>query len=375
MDPKKDFTVERLPGSLAKIRGELSYAELEKERARAVRELGRRIRVDGFRAGRAPEAIIVRQVGEAAILANAAERALAAAYPKILAAHELDAIGEPKTEIESLAPGQPFRFTITAAIMPAIELPDYAKIARELNKEKGEATITDDEVERQIKDILRQKAAYERLQQKAAAGIQETHTHADGSVHEGPAHDESGQSLPDPDLVIPELTDEVARSLGQPGQFADAADLKAKLREHLSIEKTREEAAKHRAALTDSVIAGSRFELPQVLIDAEIRQMFAQMEEDIKRAGLKVEDYFAHMKKTREDLQREWAPAADKRARLQLVLNEIAKQEDIKPDPTEVAAETKRLLEQYKDADAGRVAVYVASVLQNEAVMKFLESR
>ena len=115
--------------------------------------------------------------------------------------------------------------------------------------------------------------------------------------------------------------------------------------------------------------------LPQVLVESELGAMMAQMEEDIKRAGLSVEDYLSHMKKTREDLMKEWSPTAEKRARLQLVLNEIAKKESILPEKEALENEVKHLMEHYKNADETRVRVYVASVMQNEAVMKFLESR
>jgi FKBP-type peptidyl-prolyl cis-trans isomerase (trigger factor) len=231
-------------------------------------------------------------------------------------------------------------------------------------------------VEEQIKTILRSRADYERLQKKAAAGEKESHTHADGTVHEGPAHDEHGQPLTElNDLEIPELTDELVKTLGMPGQFEDVAGFKAKIKEHLGIEKKREVEAKHRAALTDKIIEGSTFELPDILMESEMAQMFGQMEEEIKRAGLSVEDYLKHMKKTRDDLKKEWSPVASKRARLQLVLNEIAKLEKIEPDQVALEAETKQLMDQHKNADPIRVRVYVASVLQNEAVMKFLESR
>ena len=78
--------------------------------------------------------------------------------------------------------------------------------------------------------------------------------------------------------------------------------------------------------------------------------------------------------KTKEDLATEWTPAAETRAKLQLVLNEIARAEDIKPDPQEVETQTAQLKEQFKDADEHRVRLYVASMLINEAVMKYLES-
>ncbi len=376
MNFKKDFQVEPLPGSMVKITGEIPYEELEKHRAKAIKELGQNLKVDGFRPGHVPEAVVMQKVGEMALLTEMAERALASTYPEILKAHEIDPIGRPEIQITKIAAQNPLGFVATVAVLPEITLPDYKKLARAENASESEVNVTDEDVDKQVQDILRQKAAYERLQKKAAAGETETHTHADGTVHEGPAHDEEGKPIEDiNDLKIPELTDEVVKTLGAPGQFESVADFKTKLREHLEIEKKREAEAKHRASLTDKIIDASVFELPTVLVDAEIGQMFAQMEEDIKRAGLSVDDYLNHMKKTRDDLKKEWTPTAEKRARLQLVLNEIAKKESILPEKEAIDNEVKHLLEHYKNADETRVRIYVASVLQNEAVMKFLESR
>ncbi len=375
MDFIKKFSVTKEANSQVKIEGEIPFEELQKHRAPSVKALGKSIKIDGFREGHVPENIIVSKVGEMAILSEMAERAISATYPEIVKEHNLEAIGYPKIEITKIAPENPLGFKATVAVLPEISLADYKKIAKDTNKNKGEVTITDEELEEQIKNILRQKAAYERLQKKAAAGEKETHTHADGTVHEGPAHDEEGKPIEDiNDLPIPELTDDLVKTLGNPGQFENVEDFKTKLREHFGIEKTREAEAKHRANLTDKIIEDSKFELPQILIDTEIAQMFSQMEEDIQRAGLKIDDYLSHVKKTREDLKTEWTPAAEKRARLQLVLNEIAKKENITPDEEALNAEVKHLLEHYKNADPARVKIYVASVLQNEAVMKFLET-
>lgn len=376
MNFKKDFQVEKLPGSMVKITGEIPYEELEKHRAKSIKELGQNLKVDGFRPGHVPEAVVVQKVGEMPLLTEMAERALASAYPEILKAHDIDPIGRPEIQITKIAAQNPLGFTATVAVLPEIKLPDYQKLAREQNAKKSDITVTDEDVNKQAADILRQKAAYERLQKKAAAGEKQTHTHADGTVHEGPDHDDEGKPLEDiNDLKIPELTDDVVKTLGAPGQFENVADFKAKLREHLEIEKKREAEAKHRATLTDKIIENSSFELPKILVDSELGQMFGQMEEDIKRAGLSVDDYLTHMKKTRDDLEKEWAPTAEKRARLQLVLNEIAKKESILPEKETIENEVKHLLEHYKNADETRVRIYVASVLQNEAVMKFLENQ
>ena len=87
-----------------------------------------------------------------------------------------------------------------------------------------------------------------------------------------------------------------------------------------------------------------------------------------------MEDYLGHINKTKDDLKKDWTPSAEKRAKLQLVLNEIAKKEKVSPDQSRLDTEVDQLMTQYKDADEKRVRVYVASVLQNEEVMKKLEA-
>jgi len=418
MDFVKDFTVTKEPDSQVKIEGEIPFANLVAERSAALKKLGGDVEIDGFRKGHVPEAELVKRIGEMNILSEMAERALAKVYPEIAKQHKLDIIGYPQVNITKIAADNPLGFTLTVAVLPEISLPNYKKLAGEINQTKASAEVTDEDVEKQIKDILRQKIAYERLQEKAAkkakaestdvgdlsasndgqAGTTDLptpetvekeaetpaqlpdsdesetkagqHTHADGTVHDGPAHAEP-EAVKDEEL--PELTDEYVKEFGQPGQFSSVEDFKTKIREHLAIEKEREVTANHRAKVTDTIIEATEMELPQVLVDSEIGQMWAQMEEDLKRANLKMDDYLGHIKKTKEELASEWKPAAEKRARLQLVLNEIAKAEEVKPDQGLVDTQVDQLKEQYKDADEARVRVYVESVLTNEAVMKLLE--
>ncbi len=355
---KTAFVIENLPDSQVKIFGELPYVELESERTAAVVSLGRNVEIAGFRKGHIPKNVLEKHIGEITIMAEMAERAIAHAYPHILEQNGIEAIGHPIIEITKIAPQNPLGFSAIVAVIPTFALPDYGTLAKEINKNRESDAVTDEKVSEKINDILKQKAAYDRLQAKAAVSDEEAiQTEEDLNK-----------------LVIPELTDEVAQSLGQPGQFIGADDLKAKLREHLELEKKQEVAAKHRADITDQVIDATSIALPKILIDSEINQMFAQMQEDLDRANLKMEDYFKHIGKTKEEMATEWEPAATKRAKLQLVLNEIAKAEKLSPDIELVNTQTKELLERFKDADEHRVRIYVASVLLNEAVMKKLEA-
>lgn len=379
MDFVSQFKITKEPGSQIKIEGEIPFSELQKHREKAIKHLGKNMELQGFRKGNIPAKMVEAQVGPLAVLEEQAERALALSYPEALKHHKIDALGYPQITLTKIAEGNPLCFTAIVAVLPDITLPDFKKIAQDTNKTKESDEVTEEEVSQQIKDILRQKLAYERLQGKAA----QTHTHEDGTVHEGASHDtnededkahvhEEVKAVQDTEL--PELTDAYVATLGTAGQFTTVADFKTKIKEHLAVEKKQQVHGAHRAKITDKIIEETIVELPKVLIDSEIEQMFGQMKEDLDRAHLKIDDYLGHIKKTKEELHQEWMPAAEKRAKLQLVLNEIAKKDDVKPDQAQLDEQVDQLLSQYKDADEMRVRVYVTSVMTNEAVMKMLEN-
>ncbi|MFC1775564.1 hypothetical protein ACFLY0_01860, partial [Patescibacteria group bacterium] len=80
-----------------------------------------------------------------------------------------------------------------------------------------------------------------------------------------------------------------------------------------------------------------------------------------------------HIKKTEEDLKKEWRTDAEKRAKTQLVLNKIAVEEKIVPEKEKIDHEVKHLMEHYKDADENAARSYVETILTNELVFQFLE--
>ncbi|MCD5381036.1 MAG: hypothetical protein LR008_00485 [Candidatus Pacebacteria bacterium] len=373
VDFKTAFKVEELPDSKIKISGELPYAELQSERNAALVALGKNVELDGFRKGNVPTPVLEKHLGEMTILGEMAERAIAHSYPHIVEENKLEVIGQPQIEVKKLAPDNPLEFSITVAVIPTFEVPDYVKIAKDINKDRPADEVTDEEVDEKVKEIQKQKVAYERMQELSKKNDEAKDGEADLPTPESEAT--KAEEAEKEAAPLPELTDEYAKTLGQPGQFETVADFKAKLKEHIEIEKKQENAAKHRATITDAIIEKTEITLPQILIDSEINQMFSQMQEDLKRSELKMDDYLTHIKKTKEDLVAEWTPAAEKRAQLQLVLNEIAKKEGMTPDADELKKQTEELMERFKDADEHRVQLYVASVLLNEKVMKLLEEK
>ena len=357
---------EKKPHSLATITVEVPEETLLSHRAFALESLKKNIKLDGFRQGHVPEKIIVEKLGEMAILTEAAEITISHLYPHILEDEKLDPIGSPKVTITKLAAGNPLHFTLEVSLIPEVILPDYLALAKDENKKRESVEITAKDVDEAIERVLRQKVAYDRIQEKARKRAEAT---------------DSGLTLPTPEtaeepeedyskLPLPELTDDLAKTLGN---FSSIAEFREQLTAHLTKEKTEETYSKHRAALTDAIIDKTTIDLPEILTESELSQMFSEMEADITRAGLQMEDYLEHVKKTRDDLKKEWTPMAEKRAKLQLVLNEIARKEEVVPDQIAVEREISSLMERFKDADRERATIYVETV-RNEAVMQKLES-
>jgi len=371
-DLTKGFAVTKNPKSTVTITGEIPFAILETERSHALKDLGKAIELKGFRRGHVPEAMLAKHVGEMVLLQEMAERTLRHFYGHILEEHKLDAIGRPDIAITKLAPGNPFGFTITLAVLPEVTLPDYKKIAKGINASKEAQTLAEKDIIEAIERIQRQKLSYERIQEKARRRQIAEEAKKNGLTLPTPETIADNAEEDISKLPLPELTDEYVKTLGA---FDTVEAFKKQVTEHLEKEKKEEAMSTHRARLTEALIGGSTIDLAEVLIQSEIGQMFGQMEEELKRAGLTVDGYLEHMKKTRDDMVKEWTPTAEKRAQTQLILNEIAKKESLSPKTEDIERDMQPLLSAYKDADPVRVRIYVASMLQNNEVMTFLESQ
>jgi len=363
---KDAFKVKTLPKSQVEIEGELSYEELKSERTQALTSLGKNIKLDGFRQGHVPAPVLEKHLGEMVILEEMARLAIAHAYPMIVEELELKVIGQPEIKITKLAPNNPLGLSIIVSAVPEIKLPDYKSISKEINKKKPDDKVSDEELGDKIKEIQKQKHDYDRLQNSTEKTDGSSPKSKDGESVESKKENGNNDELP-------ELTDEYVKTLGQPGQFNSVEDFKAKLREHLEIEKKRDNASSHRAKIIESVLEKTDLEIPQILTDYELNQMLAQLESDLERGDVKMEDYLTHIKKTKDDLKKEWLPSAEKRAKSQLILNEIAKVERITPDQDELKKQTSEILKLHTDATREAVESYVANIMINDLVMKFLE--
>ncbi len=337
-----NLKVEKLPQAEVKIIGEITLEALAHYREHALEHFKAELELPGFRKGHVPEKTIIERVGELALLEEAGEQALEAAYPAILSEVKEDIIGTPKVEITKLALGSPLSFSITASLFPTFELPDYKKLAKAESTKKEKIEVTDTEVEEGIMTIRRMREQ----------------------------QGKEGEKIEDKDL--PKLTDDMVKDFGK---FENIADFKNKMRESIQKEKGLRVKEKHRLAIVKAIIEKTELTLPRIIIDSELSRMLAQMQDDVERMGINMADYLARIKKTEADLRKEWENDAIERAKMELILDKIAKEEKIEAPQEEVETEVKHLLEHYQDADPVRAASYFSHVIKNEKVFQFLESQ
>src|SRR3989338_3577779 len=127
--------VNKLPKSEVEIEGELPVEIFESYFAPALKKLGGDLEVPGFRKGKAPENILLANLGEMKILEEMAALAFGEHYPKILEENKIEAIGRPEIAITKLARNNPLGFKIKTAVLPEVKLPDYKKIAKRVRGE------------------------------------------------------------------------------------------------------------------------------------------------------------------------------------------------------------------------------------------------
>ncbi len=338
----------KLPKSEIQLDIVVDEKAFEAYREKGFKSIQQVVEIDGFRKGNAPEDMIIKKYGEMAILEEMANIALRDAYVEAIKEHKFNPIADPKVTITKLAKGNPLELTMIVPIIPEVELPSYKNIAKE--------AVVDEKIEVTDKDI---DDVVEEL--RKGRSHQHAHDHAD---HEGHDH-------PHEEVALPELNDEFAQGFGD--DFKTLNDLRTKIGENMKLEKEQKLREKRRALIMEKLIAETKTELPDAIIETELSNMISQMKADVTRYGGTWEDYLTHSKKTEEEMKASWRTDAGKRAMSQLVLHKIAEAEKLIATEQEVEVELVRLMAQMQDVDEERAKGYLYQALTNEKVLKFLE--
>lgn len=302
---------------------------------KALKEFVKEAEIEGFRKGNAPEAMVKERVGEFRLFEDATQRAIQEIIPTIMLEEKIDAITMPHIHLTKIALNSPVEFKMHFYVMPTIDLGDYKKIAKGIKKENLE--LKTEEVDGYIDQILNARAT----------------------------KNDAGES------IKPELTDDFVKVLGD---FKDVSDFRARLTENMKAEKEVQSSQKRRLEIIEEIIKQTEIKLPEILVEEEQHKMLDEFRGRVESMKMNFEEYLGAIKKTEQELMNEWKEDAIKRAKMNVILPQIASKEDIKPKEEDILNEISHLKEHYKDIDENRARVYVAGVLTNEAVFKFLET-
>ncbi len=322
------------------------------------------VEIDGFRKGNASEDAIVKKYGDMIILEEMANIAMREAYVEAVKEHKFQPVADPKVTITKLAKGNPLELTMVVPVIPEVALPSYKKLAKEVTiDEKIEVTDKD------IDDVI------EELRKGRAHQHEHGHDGHDHSGHDHSAHSHEGHDHKEGDekkeVALPELNDEFAQSFGP--DFKSLVDLRTKVSENMKLEKEQKLREKRRSAIMEKLIAETKAELPEAIIETELENMLSQMKGDITRYGGTWEEYLTHSKKTEDEIKTSWRDDAVKRSMSQIILHKIADAEKLQATTEEIEVELVRLLASMQDVDEERAKSYLYQALTNEKVLKFLE--
>lgn len=352
-----NIKVTKLPHSEVEIEGEILADELARTRKEAIKQLSADANIPGFRKGHIPESVLVSRLGEVAILEEAAEIALSHHYGHIVIDHNINVIGRPQITLTKVAPNNPLGFKIRVAVFPEVKMPAYKQIAKDVMKVEEKIEVTENEVDEVLKQIRREKA------KKDGIKIEDAAPTGDKSVDE--------KNMKEADKNLPELTDEYILSLGT--DMRTVVDIRKRAHEHIMQDKKMKAQDKKRLQIGEKLVADSEMDLPEILVESELNKMKHQFESDLSRMGLDLKGYLGHIKKTEDDMKKDWRKDAESRVKLQIILNRIGADEKLFPTEDEIERESKHLLEHHKDADPEQVRNYVETMMMNEKVFRFLE--
>ncbi|KKQ38580.1 MAG: Trigger factor, partial [Candidatus Moranbacteria bacterium GW2011_GWF2_37_7] len=422
-----DFKLEKLPKSKINLIITLDAGDLKKYADQAVLNFSEHAKIKGFRAGKAPKHLIVEHIGQNRINDETVNVAIEDSYSKILLENDIEVISRPKIEVVKFIPNKELEYKAEILVSPEIKLADYREIAKKSGQtEKQEVKVDKKEVKDALNWILNSRAKYikiDRPSQKGDLAVVSYELRNNGVKIEGADQkqhpiilgegklapgfedqliglktgEEKEFSLDIPqdfinhqiagkkidfkvnidDLMqkdLPKLDDEFAKSIGH---FENLELLEKSIEEGILNEKNQAEKDKFRIALILKVASQSEMDISEELIESELEKMIYELEHDIKHRGMEFDKYLEHIKKTRDDLKKEFRDKAIERVRIALVMREIGKSENIEISDEELAEKMKEVLtklgDQTQNIDHDRLHGYTENIIMNEKVFELLE--
>jgi trigger factor len=371
-----------LPDSRVRVEVEVPTEALERELKTAASQLGREMRVPGFRSGKVPPEVVLRQVGREAVLDEAVRRGLPGWYEEALADAGIQTVGDPQVDLSDLPEkGAPLAFTIEVGVVPPAQLGEYKGI----EVGRRDPKVDDEEVQAELERLRESLASLETVERAAGEGdfvVMDYVGQVDGTPFEGgegrgqvvelgsgrlvpgfeeqlggaSAGEERTVELTFPDDYpaehlagkeasfavevkevkekrLPELDDDFAV---EAGGYDSLGELRAEIESRIGQAEERAIEAEFREAAVDAVVDEAKIEVPHELVHSKAHEMWHRTARRLAAQGINPEQYLQMAGKTEEELVVESESDAETALKREAVLAAIVEAEGIEVSDEEI---------------------------------------
>lgn len=389
------YKVEKLEGSMAKLIIDVSAEEFDAACEKAYQKNKKRISVPGFRAGKVPKAMIEKMYGKEVFYEDAANIIIPDAYEKTYdeAIKELEIVSAPKIEVVEMEAGKPFVFSAEVALKPEIKLGKYKGV----EIDKIDVEVSEDEVNEAIEKERQNAARIVSVEREVKSGDTVTidfEGFVDGVAFEGGKGENYnleigshsfidtfedqiiGKNIDDEfdvNVTFPENY-QAANLAGKPAvfkvkiheikekQLADLdddfasdvssydtfAEYKESVKKNLSDKKADDAKKAKEDAAVNAIIEDSEIEIPEMMLATQQREMLDEFAQRLRYQGMSIDQYFKYTGMNAETMMEQIKPQAEQKIKTQLVLEAVAKAENIEVTDDDVETEIKKIADNYK---------------------------
>jgi len=415
--------VEELGPTRVKLTIEVPFEELKGSLDKAYREVGRQVRVPGFRPGRVPPRIIDQRFGRGVVLEQAVNEAVPQLYGQALQENDVFALGQPDLEITKLDDGKELAFTAEVDVRPKFEIPDLTGLPVTVDT----AVVTPDEVEEYIGGLRERFASLKGVDRPVEDG-DFTSIDLSASVNGEPVDDaqvsgysyqvgsgsllegldealtgmsagetktfnaelvggEHGGEQADVTVTVhsvkvkelPELDDEFAQSASE---YDTLGEFRAGTRAQLEAMKRMQQVGEARERALDSVLAKIDIPLPDSMVASETEMRRESLDEQLERAGTTMDAYLESSGQTAEQVETDMEDSARRSVKAGFVLDQLARQEELGIEQDELnsfvieqayrmGVQPDRLAQEL--ADRGQIGSVITEVLRGKALTLITE--
>ncbi len=386
--------VEKLEKNMAKLTVEVSAEDFKAAIKKAFNKNKNRFSIPGFRKGKAPQAMIEKMYGEGVFYEDAADEAINASYAEAMKESGLEIVSRPEVTIEKIGKDEPFVYSALVAVKPEVTLGQYKGV----EVEKADASVSAEDVEAELKKVQEQNARLLTVEDRGVEDGDQTvidfEGFVDGKGFEGGKAEDYPLTIGSHSFIdtfeeqligkkigeecevnvtfpteyhaaelagkpatfkvtvkeikvkeLPELNDEFASEVSE---FDTLDEYKKDVEKKLAEKKEIEANSKNEDAVVAKVVENASMEIPEKMIDAQAENMVQDMARRMQSQGLSLDMYLKYTGMTVEQMKEQARPDAEKRIRTRLVLEAVAKAENIQISDEKVDEEVAKMAEAYK---------------------------